>query len=711
MGMRGVHSKSGPGEGVGVADSFPRQKARTRGFSLGAPRSFEVAADGSRVVFLRSPAGDDPRTALWVFDVAAGHERLVVDPAELAAGSGEELSVEERARRERVRETAGGIVAYAVDRDARIAALALAGTLFVADLVAGGVRELAVPAPVFDPRPDPSGRQIAFVHARVLHSVRLADGLVTRLAGEDAETVSWGVAEFVAAEEMLRDRGYWWAPDGEALLAARVDEAPVRQVWITDAADPGSPPRMVRYPLAGSANALVEAYVVRLDGTAAVQVGWDREAYPYLVAAHWDEHGPMVVVQSRDQRRLVVLAVDPLRGETTTLNAQFDDHWVDLFAGVPRRLSDGRLVTVGGHDDGIALLVDGSPVTPPEIEVRTVVAAAAQEVVFTASTNPIEVQVWRWDAGTSRLSCLTPTAGVHAAASGGGVHVLGSAGMEHDGTRWVLGRHAFRSRAERPLDTPSVELTNVGDRKLRVGLVLPRDHERDSPLPVLMDPYGGPHHQRVMAARERWLEPQWLADQGFAVIVADGRGTPGRGRRWARAVDGDLAGPFLDDQVTALHEVAASHPYLDLTRVAIRGWSFGGYLAALAVLRHPEIFHVAVAGAPVTEWRLYDTHYTERYLGVDPDGTDRSAYDGSSLLHDAAMLGRPLLLIHGIADDNVIAAHTLQLSQRLTELGRLHAVLPLSGITHMTPQAAVAEHMLTVQLDFIRQALGLSISE
>ncbi|HEY2653203.1 MAG TPA: prolyl oligopeptidase family serine peptidase [Solirubrobacteraceae bacterium] len=689
-----------------MADSFPRQKARTRNFSLGAPRSFQVAADGSRVVFLRSPAGDDPRTALWVFDVAAERERLVADPTELAGGSGEEPSVEERARRERARETAGGIVAYAVDRNARIAALVLFGRLFVADLVDGGVRELDVPVPVFDPRPDPPGEQIAFVHARALHVVRLADGLVTRLAGEDQETVSWGVAEFVAAEEMQRERGYWWSPGGEALLAARVDEAPVRQLWITDAADPGSPPRSVRYPTAGSANALVKAHVIRPDGAPPVEVVWDRAAYPYLAAAHWDEHGPMVVVQSRDQRRLAVLTVDPRNGETASLSVQADDHWVDLFAGVPRRLSDGRLVTVAGVDDALALLIGDRPVTPPEMEVRSVLAAGGEEVLFTASTDPTEVGVWRWESGTGRLTCLTPTPGVHTAASDGGVQVIGSAGMEHDGIRWALGGHVFRSRAAQPTLTPSVELLTVGETELRVGLVLPRDHPRDSQLPVLMDPYGGPHFQRVVAARERWLESQWLADHGFAVIVADGRGTPGRGRAWARAVAGDLAGPVLDDQVTALREVAAKRPYLDLTRVAIRGWSFGGYLAALAVLRRPEIFHVAVAGAPVTEWRLYDTHYTERYLGVDPDGADRAAYDGSSLLHDAARLRRPLLLIHGLADDNVVAAHTLQLSQRLTESGRLHAVLPLTGITHMTPQEAVAEHMLTIQLDFIRQALG-----
>ena len=152
--------------------------------------------------------------------------------------------------------------------------------------------------------------------------------------------------------------------------------------------------------------------------------------------------------------------------------------------------------------------------------------------------------------------------------------------------------------------------------------------------------------------------------------------------------------------------MASTHPDLDLTRVAIRGWSFGGFLAALAVLRRPDIFHAAVAGAPVTEWRLYDTHYTERYLGTDPDGADQAAYDRSSLLHDAARLRQPLLLIHGLADDNVVVANTLQLSQRLTEAGRPHTVLPLTGITHMTPQEAVAENLLTLQVEFLHTALA-----
>jgi dipeptidyl-peptidase 4 len=691
-----------------VAESFPRQQARTRRFTLGEPRSFKVAADGSRVVFLRSPAGDDPANALCEFEVATGHERVVVDPRQIGSVDAEQHSVEERARRERMRETAGGIVAYATDRDARIAVFALSGGLFVTDLVTSALRELDVPTPVFDPRPDPTGAQVAFVHGRALYTVRVAGGAVTKLAGEDSDLVSWGVAEFVAAEEMSRASGYWWSPDGQAILATRVDEAPVREIWITEAADPTAPPRAVRYPGAGTPNALVEAHVLKSDGSGSVRVEWDRETYPYLSTGGWDRHGPLISVQSRDQRTVVVLAVDAVSGRTSPLSTQSDAHWVDLVQGAPARLSDGRLVTVQGAGDALTLTVDGHGVTPADMEVRSVVEVSDTEVLFTASTDPVSVAVWRWEASSSELTCLTPEAGVCTAAAGGGLHVISAAGMGYSGSRWSVGDHVFESYADEPAVEPSVEFMTVGERQLSVGLLLPEGHDGYSSLPVLMDPYGGPHFQRVMQHRARWNESQWLANQGFAVIVADGRGTPGRGLAWARAVNRDLAGPILEDQVDALHGVAALRRFLDLTKVAIRGWSFGGYLAALGVLSRPDVFHVGVAGAPVTEWRLYDTHYTERYLGIDPDGADRDAYDRSSLLPKAGQLRRPLLIIHGLADDNVVVANTLQLSQRLTEAGRLHSVLPLSGITHMTPQEAVAEHLVTVQVDFIRQALGIA---
>ena len=218
-----------------------------------------------------------------------------------------------------------------------------------------------------------------------------------------------------------------------------------------------------------------------------------------------------------------------------------------------------------------------------------------------------------------------------------------------------------------------------------------------------MSPYGGPHAQRVVRSASAYATDQWIADQGFAVVIIDGRGTPGRGPAWERAVHGDLAEPILADQVEGLQALGALHPDLDLGRVGIRGWSFGGYLAALAVLDRPDVFHAAVAGAPVTDWALYDTAYTERYLG-HPE-TSPEAYERSSLLSRADRLARPLLLIHGLADDNVLAAHTLQLSSALLAAGRSHSVVPLSGVTHMTPQEIVAENLLRLETDFFRRHL------
>jgi len=214
----------------------------------------------------------------------------------------------------------------------------------------------------------------------------------------------------------------------------------------------------------------------------------------------------------------------------------------------------------------------------------------------------------------------------------------------------------------------------------------------------------------VVKARGAYLVPQWFAEQGFAVVIADGRGTPARGPEWERAVAGDLADPVLEDQVDALAAAADRFADLDTGRVAIRGWSFGGYLAALAVLRRPDVFHAAIAGAPVTDWRLYDTHYTERYLGL-PDH-DAAAYDRSSLISLAERTvvpaaPRSLLLIHGLADDNVVVAHTLRLSAALLAAGYPHAVLPLTGITHMASQETVAENLLLLQLDFLRRALAV----
>ncbi|WNI22654.1 prolyl oligopeptidase family serine peptidase [Streptomyces sp. ITFR-16] len=701
--------------------TFPLQYARTMRFTLGAPRAFTVSPDGGRVVFLRSGSGTDRAGRLWVLDLADGapRERVVADPAVLLGGSAERLSAQERARRERSREGSAGIVGYAVDAAAELAAFALSGEVYVAELRAGTARALPVPGPVIDPRPSPDGRHIAYVSKGALRVVG-AGGEEDRalLEPEDAQ-ISYGLAEFIAAEEMQRSRGFWWSPESDRLLVARVDDSPVRRWWIADPAHPDRKPAEVAYPAAGTPNAEVGLFVVGLDGKR-TEVVWDRALFPYLARVHWSSAGaPLLLVQARDQQSQLCLAVDPESGETRTVHADEDPVWLELFPGVPAWAPDGRLVRIADEGGARVLAVGDRPLTGAQLQIRQVLDIGESDILVEATAGETaaepeigESHVYRVnELGVERVS---QGVGVHSAVRSGAVTVLVSASPEGPGaTARVLrdGKEiaVVASHAERPVLSTRPVLTEGGARRIPCAVLLPTGYkESDGPLPVLMDPYGGPHGRRVVAAHNPHLTSQWFADQGFAVVVADGRGTPGRSPGWEKAVKNNLA-LSLDDQVEALHALAERFP-LDLDRVAIRGWSFGGFLAGMAALRRPDVFHAAIVGAPVTDQRLYDTHYTERYLG-DP-ARQPEVYADNSLLTDeglshAAGQVRPMMIIHGLADDNVVVAHTLRLSSALLAAGRPHEVLPLSGVTHMTPQEKVAENLLLLQVDFLRRSLGL----
>ncbi|BBG01703.1 MULTISPECIES: S9 family peptidase [Pseudonocardia] len=699
-----------------MTDSFPRLHARTRRFSLGVPRGFTVAPDGSRVVFLRSRSGTDPVTCLWSIDARTGVERLLVDPAEVPGLPGEEdLPAAERARRERVREQAGGVVGYTCDDAVERAVFALSGRPFTVSLTGEpDVRPLDVGGieAVVDPRIDPTGQRIAFVAERALHLHELAGGSTTALLTPEGDDVSYGLPDFAAAEEMSRTRGFWWSPDGAALLVARVDESPVSRWYIADPAHPDRVPAEVRYPAAGTPNAAVGLEIVTTGG-ARTPVTWDTAGYEYLATARWDAHGPLLSVQPRDQSEVLVLAVDPRTGATTALHSQTDPVWVENVPGVPARTASGALVRA--VDDGGArrLVAGDTELTGPELQVREVLGIDGETVLFRASPEPTSVALYSVEPGAGPVA-LSPTAGLHSGTAAGGTLVRISQDLDTAPHAELLTTdgavHPVTGHAVDPGLTPAVALHAFGERELRSAVLLPTGHVPGTPLPVLLDPYGGPHAQRVLQSRNAYLTSRWFADHGFAVLVTDGRGSPGRGPEFERAIHGDLAGPVLDDQVAALHAAAQEYPDLDLTRVGIRGWSFGGYLAALAVLRRPDVFHAGIAGAPVTDWTLYDTHYTERYLGL-PGG---EPYRRSSVIDDAAIPPteqaphRPLMIVHGLADDNVVAAHTLRLSSALLAAGRPHQVLPLSGVTHMTPQEVVAENLLLLQVRFLQEALGIA---
>jgi len=713
---------------VTTADTFPRQYARTQRLTLGDPRTITVSPDGQRVVFARSRAGDDPVNCLWVIDLAEdgaqsrpADERLVADPhVLLGVADDATLPEAERRHRERMREGAAGITGYAVDTQCTTAVFSLGGRLFRTDLgPTGTTTQVATDGPVFDPRPDPTGRWIAVTSGRELRLID--DRGTTVLAADDDPDVTWGAPEFVAAEEMGRHRGHWWSPDSTRIAACRVDNSPVRTWWISDPAHPDREPTPVRYPAAGTPNADVTLHVLSVDApsdgadqAARIEVVWDRAAYPYLATVAWRDAGRLLLsVQSRDQRDLVVLEADAATGRTSVVHRETDPAWVELVPGTPTVTASDAVVLCSDASGHRALLIDGAASSPDDVQVRSVIAVDGDDVIV--SGNPLDdatvLHAYRCRSG-GPAEQLTKGDAVHAVVAGGSTLVVRRATLDAPGavTSIIAGSAApaamrapvvIASHLATPLVRPHVALRRYGNRALATAVLLPDGHD-GSPLPVLLDPYGGPHAQRVVRSSNAHLTSQWFADQGFAVVVTDGRGTPGRGAAWERSVHLDLATAVLDDQVEALHAAAAEFP-LDLGRVGIRGWSFGGYLAALAVIRRPDVFRAAVAGAPVTEWRLYDTHYTERYLG-DPT-RDGAPYDASSLVTEAAALTRPLLLVHGLADDNVVAAHTLQLSSALLAAGRPHEVLPLVGVTHMTPQEVVAENLLLHQLEFLRRHL------
>ena len=670
-------------------------------------------------------AADDWRESKLVSSTQLFEHRAALDPAEAA-------------RRERLREVTTGITDYSVDEPAQRAAFTVNGELFWVNTGTAELHHIATEHSVIDPRIAPDGSHIAFVMRNSVWLTELpgspspltatpsvnssaesdaprSSGRMWVVAEPESDTVAYGLADFIAAEELERHRGLWWLADSSALLIERFDEEHVPIRWISDPADPDQPAREHRYPQAGHANPNVSLHLARLDGTALAPLEWDHDRYPYLATVHITknstsrESAAVISVLDRNQSEQFIFDVNP-DGTTSPIAVRLQQPWITVVSGVPRRNASGDLLEVLVHDDTFTLFRNGTPLTPAGMNVDSLIAADAQGYVFGAQIDPIHRTVMHLAADGTRPQPITPEHGwCSAAVADGSAKTRVRVCTDWQSTR----SHAeliapstavtIDTRVEIPLVTPAplLHIEEVDD--LRCVVLLPKDHVQGNPLPVICSPYGGPHAQRVIAAGGAYLTEQWLADQGFAVVIIDGRGTPGRGPAWEFSVRHDLAAGVLADQVAGLRSCAAAYPDLDLSRVGIRGWSFGGYLAALAVLDRPDVFHAAVAGAPVTEWRLYDTAYTERYLGHPEMNSD--IYDSNSLLTRAPQLSRPLLLIHGLADDNVLVAHTLQMSRALLEAGRPHNVLPLSGVTHMTPQEVVAENLLLTEVDFFREHL------
>lgn len=709
---------------LGPQKNFLRDLAETRNYMLGRPVRPQPTPDGKAVLFLRSPPRS-PEQSLYEFDCQSGQTRELLTPQKLLLGQAEHLSDAEKARRERMRQSARGFTTFELSEDGRQILLSLSGKLYSVERQSGTVAEVAPgETPIEDPRYSPDGKKVAYVRERDLYCFDLGTRKETRLTRSEHPRVSNGLAEFVAQEEMSRFSGFWWSPDSAALAFEEADNRPVETFHLFDLAHPEREARPTPYPRPGKPNALVRLGIVSLQGGSPVWVKWDALKLPYLVSVLWRDSAPLtLVVSDRLQRRVEVHKVDPRSGANTLLLTEEDEAWVNFDQSVPRWLPDGSAFVWSSEREGRERL----EVRDSDGKLLRVLAAGAgyarliqidpqsRQIYFEANPDPTEMQVARVPFDGGNVQWLTRDPGEHTAVFGKDHQtwietVVTLDAMPRSLVRRLDGHEAggrvlgeLPSLAEAPPFVPKMEMQSAGEEEFRVALVRPRGFDAQKSYPVVLDVYGGPHHLSVKKSMPTALLRQWIADHGYVVVALDGRGTPGRGRAWERAIRGNFGNIPLDDQVEGLQALGKRHPEMDLKRVGVFGWSFGGYMAALAVMRRPDVFQVGVAGAPVVDWQDYDTTYTERYLGL-PEG-NAEGYRQSSLLTFAPSLSRPLLIIHGTSDDNVYFLHTLKLSEALFRAGKTFELLPLSGLTHMVPDPVVKERLYDRILQTLSAAL------
>jgi len=691
---------------------FLADAGATFNFRLGLPTTLAITGDGA-VLFRRTP----PRAFaadLYELDTRTGAVKTLATVADLLGTGEEHLSDAEKARRERSRTATRGVVDVDVSDDGRTVLVPLGGKLYLIDRTTGARRVIDPQGAVYDPHLSPDGRAIAFVRDGDLW-LATDKGPPRRLTAHP-EGLEYGVAEFVAQEELGRRRGFWWSPDGKQICFQRTDARAVDTIYVSDPRHPERPPVPFKYPRAGTTNAKVDLGIVAVSGGEPEWISWDLARYNYLVDVEWPKRGPLTaLVVNREQTDLAVLAIDPATGSTKPLHIEHDDAWLNTDSGAPKWLEDGSGFLWMTEAKGAWALElhgpDGALVrqlTTPEFGLRKLVGAGKDGAIVEASTEAPKQAVWRVPFDGSAPQPLSPADGVVSALAEHGVVVLDVQAHEGGHRSYALAggaRHEIPSAAERPKLTPTtkIESVDVEGRKQFVAITRPQTFDPQRRYPVLLKVYGGPHAMTVVDSLDTYVMDQLYADAGFVVVRTDGRGTPDRGRAWERAILRDLISIPMADQIAGLKAAGARHPELDLSRVGIAGWSFGGYFSLMAALLHPEIFKAAIAGAPVTDWALYDTAYTERYMKTPRENLD--GYKATSALTHAAKLGRPLLVIHGITDDNVHFAHTLALIESLYLAGKRAEVITLSA-THMVPDPKLSVAREQVQIDFLREHLG-----
>jgi dipeptidyl-peptidase-4 len=702
-----------------------KQMLETRNFRLGQATSWQALPDGQTAFFLRA---EPPSTALelYEFDVKSGQEKKILSGAQLVPeGEGGKISQEEKALRERLRLQTSGINFFYLEPKGRYILIPQSGKLFVFDRQRNRVQEIARgKQAIFGAKLSPDGKWVAYVRNSNVHVVSLQGGVERALTRGGNGIRTYGVAEFVAQEELGRQDGFWWSPDSKTLLLQEVDHTGVEQLVISDPGRPDAEPDRPYYPRPGKKNVSWRFGFVSVTGGSIRWIDVSREKPEYVAGVRWEQEQPTLQLLDRLQRKATLVQADPVNGRIKVLLREQDPAWVELEANLPRWSPDGQSFLWVSEREGFGVLELRSAkgelirkLTRPELGYQQFLGtdAAARFAYLQASAASESSAIYRVEIASGKVELLHETVQGLTTASllqKSPLYLLRQstlAGEESLELRSFLDPtvHVIKSRTPEPVMKAKVELVKVGADEVRVAITRPSHFTASRRYPVIEQAYGGPGSQVVRASGRSYLGDQVMADALQVIVVRmDTRGTPGRGRDWERAIAGKFGSLPVEEHAAVLQQLLKTYPEMDEQRVGVTGWSYGGYFAAYAVLARPDVWKVGIAGAPPVDWLDYDTAYTERYLGLPQEAP--AAYDRSSLLglFKAGKSKQPLLVIHGTADDNVFFFNSLKLVDALERQGYPYEFLPLVGMTHMVSDPVLDERRFQRSLEFFKQHLG-----
>ena len=704
----------------------------------------QLSPDGSRVTYLKEKANRKNRLDLWEYDIYGDEHRLLVDSDSISSAE-EILSDEESARRERQRTAAmSGILEYSFAPSGDALLFPIAGRLFYLALkaITGTAVEIAPSgSAITDASISPSGRHVAFVRDQNLHVYDLTTERAIALTNDGDGPIKNGMAEFIAQEEMDRSQGYWWAPDGSHIAFTRVNEGPVEimQRFEISADNVATFPQ--RYPAAGRANALVEVGVINLQSHEVMWIDLGPDPDIYLARVNWLPDGKTLAIQrqTRNQRVLDLLFADISTGTCNLILSESSETWVDLHDELSFLKQSREFVWQSartGYQHLYLYDYDGRlirPLTSGEWNVDDFRHRAIKSIdektrliYFTATEkSPTERHLYRTSLDTEspqEVFRVTREAGLHSVVMSSDPHVyLDSFNssiqptcvrvFSSDGSlkAELLKNRLDATHPDAPyLANNSVEeigsLTAPDGQPLYYKLFKPANFDPAKRYPAIVEVYGGPGVQRVLDHWSGSSFTQILTRAGYVVFQLDNRGTAHRGRAFQAPIHGKLGEIEFIDQVQGARWLA-SQSYVDPTRIGVWGWSYGGYMTLMLMFKAPEVFRAGVSGAPVTDWKIYDTHYTERYLGK-PEG-NKASYAASSVLDYAAGLQGELLLIQGMADDNVLFLNSTKLYRRLQELDKQFEIMLYPGAKHGLIRQNEGRHVYKTMLSFFTCSLAL----